>query len=385
MHQGLRKLSEPDAPPPAKPAAAKPGDKPASAAETKPAAEGNEPGGSNASNPPGSTPDPAAAAAAAGKKEKPNPWKMYEVEKAARAKAEQELQTIRTKAPKEADVQALTERATKAEKLANDLANEIRYHSYEKSPEFQNNFEKPYQDACRRALEDLKEVPILDPNTNESRAFTADDLAQFSFMSLAQAKEVADKVCPNFATEIMAARKEIRTLFDKRQSALNEWKDKGNERATQTAAQFKQQRAALAQEVQTHWQKANDELTAHPTRGEYFKPREGDEQWNSRLEAGYALADEAFKLNLLDRNLTPDQRAAAVKKYAAVRARAASWGPIRHQNDTLKARVAELEKELAAYKDSTPAAGGSQPAPAGGNGSGSATDRIHSGLRALAK
>jgi len=355
MHQALRKQAG-EEPPAAPPAAGKKDD---SAPQAAPKGAGEE-------SPPSPAPGAAEAAGEPGKKPKANPWKLYEAEKQARAELEQRFQEYRAKVPKDVDVAALTDRATKAEKQANDLANEIRYHVYEKSPEFQQQFQAPYEAAFRRNLDDLKEVPVKDPNTDQVRAFTGDDLAQLSFMTLGQAKEVANRLFPDFADDVLAARKEIRALWDKRQGALNEWKDKGGERAKQATETFQRQRSDLARSVQETWTAANEELVNHETRGEYFKPRDGDQEWNSRLEAGYKLVDQAFAVNLLDPNLKPEDRAAAVKRYAAARARAASWGPLRHENEQLKVRVAELEKELKAFKDTTPPAGGSQARPGEG-------------------
>lgn len=348
------------------------------ASPTAPAAAQPKPGEGGAEDSPptpgeGAAPEPppagqAPAAAPDKKGQKPNPWKLLDTEKAARAKVEQEFQEYRSKVPRDVDVKALSERAQKAEEAAAKLADEIRYHNYEKSPEFEREFHAPYVAAFRRAMDDLSEVTVADPTTGQARKLSEDDLAQLSFMPLTQAKETASRLFPDFADDIMAARKEIRGLWDKRQRALEEWKGKGAERAKQALEQQQKQRGELATAVKTDWEAVNTEMLADEKHGHFFRPREGDQEWNTRLEKGFKLADEAFAANLLDPAMTADQRKQAIRRYAAVRARAAGWGALRFENGKLQGRVKELEAELAKFKETVPPTGGTeagQNAPAG--------------------
>lgn len=369
MREALRQKAGTEAEPTPKPAAPKKTDSPAPAAvEPKPGEGGAEdsppaPGQgapAAAGTPPAAAPDKKGA--------KPNPWKLLDAEKAARGKVEQEFQEYRSKVPRDVDVKALSERAQKAEEAAAKLADEIRYHNYEKSPEFQQQFQEPYVAAFRQAMSDLSEVTVQDPTTGQVRKFTDDDLAQLSFMPLTQAKETATRLFPDFADDIMAARKEIRGLWDKRQRALEEWKGKGAERAKQALEQQQRQRGELATAVKTDWEAFNAGMLANEQYGHLFRPREGDPEWNSRLEKGFKLADEAFAANLLDPDMKPEDRKKAVERYAAVRARAAGWSALRYENGKLQGRVKELEAELAKYKETVPPAGGTdagQAAPAG--------------------
>jgi uncharacterized protein (DUF2132 family) len=336
-----------------------------------PEGEGSPPTDPSSQQPTGTAPAP--------DKKKANPWKLLDAEKAARAKVEAEYQEFRAKIPQAAEVETLSKRASEAEALAKQLADEIRYHNYEASPEFKEKFHAPYEAAFRRAMSDLSEVAITDPQTNQPRPFTGDDLAQLAFMSFTEAKAAALRLMPDFAEDVMQARKEIRTLWDQRQTALKEWKDKGSTRQQQLADQYKKANETLSTEVRTVWEKSNSEITSHPTRGEYFKPREGDTEWNARLENGFKLADETMAVNLKDPKLSPQARAEAIKKYAIVRARAAGWGPLRYQNETLRSQVAELKKELDQYKGSTPSAGGTTTTP-GRFVPSSARERIHAEL-----
>jgi hypothetical protein len=92
-------------------------------------------------------PETPAAAATVDPKKKVSPWKVADEykEKATKAElraiaAEKELEAIRQGSyPKE-----VTERLTKAEARAKELEDEIRFVSYEKSPEFKEKFHDPY-------------------------------------------------------------------------------------------------------------------------------------------------------------------------------------------------------------------------------------------------
>lgn len=372
MRDALRKrAAEGDEPKPDRKPATPPSTTAPAATQPKPGeggAEDSPPTPGEAATP--ETPPAGQAPAAAPDKKgaKPNPWKLLDAEKAARGKVEQEFQEYRSKVPRDVDVKALSERAQKAEEAAAKLADEIRFHNYEKSPEFQQQFQEPYVAAFRQAMSDLAEVTVTDPTTGQARKFTDDDLAQLSFMPLTQAKETATRLFPDFADDIMAARKEIRGLWDKRQRALEEWKGKGAERAKQAFEQQQKQRGELATAVKTDWEAVNTEMLADENHGQFFRPREGDQEWNTRLEKGFKLADDAFAANLLDPAMTPEQRKQAIRRYAAVRARAAGWGALRFENGKLQGRVKELEAELARYKETVPPTGGTsagQTAPAG--------------------
>ena len=110
---------------------------------------------------------------------------------------------------------------------------------------------------------------------------------------------------------------------------------------------------------------------------------EGDEEANTRLKKGFEIADRAFSVNPLDPKLTPEQRQEVVRLHSAVRNRAAAFGKLVYQNEKLAAKAAELEAELAKYKNAQPGAGephGQQAA----TGPHSAKESVMADLRKLA-
>ena len=74
------------------------------------------------------------------------------------------------------------------------------------------------------------------------------------------------------------------------------------------------------------------------------------------LEKGAKLADAAFAAN---QSVPPEKRA---QLAATIRNRAAAFDRLKLQNDRLKAKLADMEKELEAYNKSAPAGGEGAPA-----------------------
>jgi hypothetical protein len=333
--------------PPAKPAA-KPSEKPATAQvpDEAPTPDPNEP------------PAPATAQPTAEPGKKVSPWKLYEAEKTARAAVEKQLQDMKASIVPEAERKTLTERMTATEKRNAELEEHIRFVDYQKSSEFQAKYQQPYQAAWKRALSELGELTLTDPNTQQPRRLVADDILQLVNLPLQQAREIADATFGVFATDVMAHRKEIRSLFDQQAAALDEAKKNGVTHWKQAQEQFQRNAAEMAEQIQQTWTKVNEDALADPKMAEYFKPKEGNEEWNQRLSKGYALADRAYKEDPRAPNLTPEQRISAIKRHAAVRNRAAGWGPLKWENGQLKKAIKELESDLAKYKGSTPTAGG---------------------------
>jgi hypothetical protein len=128
----------------------------------------------------------------------------------------------------------------------------------------------------------------------------------------------------------------------------------------------------------------NDRAIKDEANAEYFKPREGDDEWNTRLERGFKLVDEAYKSDPRNPQLTPQQRADVIEKHAAVRFRAAGFGPLKYQAQQLRKQVEELKSELAKYKTAQPSPVAETPT-ATANGSTSAWNRLRGDLQKIAR
>lgn len=305
-----------------------------------------------------------------GKSKKANPWKLYDTEKQARASAEAEVQRLKSSVVPEQERTAIMERVTKAEARAKELEDHIRFVSYEKSTEFKDQYQAPYEAAWKRATSELSEIAIVDPISQQQRAVTSQDILELVNLPLGKAREVADEVFGKFADDVMAHRKEIRGLFEKQNQALDEAKKNGGQRDQQNREAFQRRTAEVSGFVQKTWKEANDEFLKDPVNGEYFKPKtvkEGQQptpeesEWNEALERGFKLVDEAWGSNAMAPNLKPEERQAIIKKNAAVRNRAAAFGPLKRLAKRLESKIAKLEKDLEQYSGSTPGAGGSTP------------------------
>lgn len=378
MRQSLEKIAKPiegtdDRPPAPAPKAA---DKPAGDEPPAPAPDPNAPP-ADPNAPPAPTAEPKG-------KERVSPWKLFEQEKAARAKAEKEIQDLKASIVPEAERKTLVEKMQATEKRAQELEEHIRFVDYRKSAEFQEKYEVPYQKAWSRAMGELGQLTVTDPGTQQPRAVTSEDILELVNLPLQKAREVADAVFGPFANDVMGHRKEIRNLFDAQASALEDAKKNGSERIKQAQEFLSKQNEELRAHIETTWNKLNEEALADPKVSEYFKPREGEEEWNQRLAKGFELADRAFKENPNNPKLTPEQRISAIKRHVALKNRAAGWGPLKWENGQLKTQLAELKAELEKYKGSEPTAGGTRT-PANGSGPVSGMDRIRQGLQKIAR
>lgn len=326
-----------------------------------------------------------AAPAVPDKKPKINPWKLLDEYKEARKKAEAEVAELRKLVPNEKDRRDELERLKQYEARAKELEEEIRYVNYTKHPEFQEKYQKPYEKAWATAMEDLKELTVTDPETDETRPIQPQDILDLVNMPLGKARELANTVFGDFADDVMAHRKEIRSLFDRQAEALNEVKKAGDIRDRERRELFQRQATEFNKFVSEVWKQANEEALKHEQFGKLFQPEEGDDEGNERLKKGFELVDKAFAENPADPNLTTEQRVAVIKRHAAVRNRAAAFGRLRYQNEKLSKRVSDLEAKLKQYESSTPSPSSSNAPMTATLPSGSARAAMMAELHKLAK
>ena len=305
-----------------------------------------------------------------GKPAKVSPWKLLDIEKKAHATAEAEVQRLKSSILPENDRTALTERVTKAEARAKELEDHIRYVDYSKSQEFIEKYDAPYRAAYNRAVDELGEIPVMDPQTQQPRAATAQDLQTLISLPLGEARALAKEVFGDFADDVMGHRKEIKALLDQRAHALDEARQNGELREKQRQEQRERQASQVNEFARTTFQNVNKQILDDATIGAFFKPftpPEGqrptaeEAEWNARLEKGFQLVDTYWAKHPMAPGLTEKQREDIIGKHAAIRLRAAAFGPMRYRIEALSAQVAALQKELKQYAASTPGAGGSIP------------------------
>lgn len=319
-------------------------------------------------------------------KEKPNPWKLMEQYKSKSSQLEKELAEIKSKEIPEKEREDLRAAMKKFEERNKELEDEIRYVNYEKSSEFKEKYQQPYEKAWEVAIAELSEIPVTDPQNGNVRAADSNDLWELVNMSLGPARARANEVFGDFADDVMAHRKEIKKLLETRAMALKEAKTNGAKREETQLKERQMAESASTTVIKETWDKWDKHAQNHEKWGKYFVPVDGDQEGNSRLAKGYQLVDRAFSDDIRNPNLNSDQRSQAIQRLVAVRNRAAAFSRLVYQNDQLQSKLDAMSKELEEFKKSTPDTAGSQQPDGSRPGlRSSAQDAVFAALRKYAK
>ena len=359
----MERFADPDEDEPKPPGAPKAPAKPAAKAAAKsddpaedPEAEGEEqPPTEEEGKPAEEKVDAEGKPVAPEKPGKTSPWKLVESYKKSNAQLQQEIAQLRTsmkpgELPKEHQ-----ERFAAIEARNKELEDEIRYVNFSKSKEFVDNYQKPYEQAWANAISDLKELVITNDD-GTSRTATAHDLMALANMPLGQARQTAKAWFGDSADDVMSHRRAIRELSEKQNKALEDSKTTGSEREQQRTAEMQAKQKARAEEHAKVWNAINEEAVA---KYEYLRPVEGETDRNEKLEKAVKFVDQTLKANL-NQAKTQEERDQILKAHAAVRNRAIGFSVLKHENVSLKAKLAELEKALAEFQESEPANGDSR-------------------------
>lgn len=383
MRQALRNKSKPTNAPAAQPPASQsettqppPADKP-QPGQAPPAGEQSEETGQPQEQP--SAPDKPGE-----KGGKVSPWKLVEQYKTRLSSMEKEIADLKTSGVAEEAKKKYLTQIEELKKEKDRYEEEIRFLDYTKHPEFKKQYQAPYEAAWKRAISELGEIPVVDPQTGNTRQATGDDLLALVNMPLGKAREIADQVFGTFANDVMQHRKEIRSLFEAQNQALQEAKAKGVQREKQQQELQEKQATEIKDFITENWKKANAEAATDTKVGRFFTPEEGDQEGNQRLAKGFELVDRAWNESPTDPNLTPEQRASVIRRHAAVRNRAAAFGKLVLMLGKLQSERDAIAKELEGYKSSTPPAGGTTTQSTSSAPT-SARERIYGELRKLAK
>lgn len=291
-------------------------------------------------------------------KTKVSPWKLLDQFKGRLTAAEKENIELKERLSKLPDLTRLEG----TEKRNKELEEEIRYQNYAKSQEFSEKYQKPYEEAWTKAVSDLGELEVLAEDGSVARKATASDLISLARMPLGEARKLANQMFGDSASDVMMHRQKIRDLSDAQNKALDDARKTGDERQVKSAEMHK----AITAEVATLWQKFNAE---DGEKYEFLKSKEGDDEWNGRLDKAKAMADSAFSQNATDPSLTPEQRTKVIRAHAALRNRAIAYSPMKLQIARLQAQLKERDEKLKQFEDSAPTGGSAgatngQPQPA---------------------
>ena len=296
-----------------------------------------------------------------GESKKVSPWKLVDQFKKKALEAEQRALELEKLVLPEDQRNAITERVTKAEQRAKELEDEIRYVNYAKSDEFKQKYQQPYERAWQRAMSELQGTTFQDTN-GQQQTFDVPHMMELVQMPLKKAREMANSLFGDLANDVMNHRNGLKEMLDQQTAALDEARKTGAEREGQKRNEFQSFMAQNSAKAKADWESFNKEIQDHPEHGEFLKPKEGNDEWNSIIEKGVEFAKKAFSVNIMDPRMTPEQRREAVKQQAALYNKAVAYGPLRYEVKNLRKQLAEREAELKQYKETTPATGGSAPA-----------------------
>lgn len=286
---------------------------------------------------------------------KESPWKLVDTYKKKTVQLETELAELK----KHASPQNLEERKQIEEKLTQrearlkELEDEIRYVNYSKSEEYKTKYEKPYSDAWAKAVSELSELNVLKPDGSE-RPATAQDMLELCNLPTGEARKRANELFGDSAQDVMDHRKALKGLYEEQQKALDDMKKNGAEREKTKREEFLKKIQTSQTETAQIWEQANKQAME---KQEYLRPREGDEEYNTKLTKAYEFVDAALKGNANDPKLSPEDRKAVIERHAALRNRAVMYTPLKMEVSRLKTQLSEAQAKLKQYEGSVPTSG----------------------------
>lgn len=277
-----------------------------------------------------------------------------------------ELEKIKTAQPTEhPEVKTLTEQVESLRKEKAKLEEEFRYVSYEKSPEFAQKFQAPFDTAWNRGRQMIARLKTVDASGNTVAA-TAEQFDGLMEQYLRDPEAAAAKLDEMFgprASLITPHMLEVEKAGMAINSAIDEFRKSGAEREKQ----WHETSAKVAKEISDHWATAIKPESVPDQWKPYVLPKGVDKDGNPLDQEGdemiaKALAqyDKAANENARNPNLTKEQRQAVLGRAAALRNKAAAFPRLIRDLKQRDTRIAELEKQLAGFQSSEPGAGGAK-------------------------
>lgn len=373
--------------------AAKPAAKPAAKVTDKPVVKPEEakvdetaPKPEEGKEPPPTKPDEPPKPALENKPKKPADFLREELDKTKKERDTLKAEVAKAKpAVAEApEYKSLQEKHEKLIKEHSKLQEDLRFTAYERSPEFKDKFETPFNEAYAHGRSKVAALKVTDPGTGEPRPGKPEDFDAIMSLPEDQALEMIDSLFGSGSRGqiVTLARERVLEKFGARKAALEEAGKNLGEREKQTNEFY----TALNGEVSKLWEKHTKAETIPEKHRKHLTPAEGDDVEKQKLEQGYQQVDRTAKENARDPNLTPEQREGIIGRAAAMRNRAAAYPLLVHRITAKDARIAELEAELKSFKDSEPGAGDGDSAAGDDTGPAAGTmDSVMANLEKRAK
>jgi hypothetical protein len=280
--------------------------------------------------------------------------KRYESENKTLKTQLADLETRRTEwEAKGRDTEKLSQRITELESHIADRDKRIYALNVSESPDFKEKFVKPFDDNVRYAAEIVAglEVPTAtDPDTGEVTAVRKADfnndfvpIYQMASKNLTEARKMAKATFGEDAQTVLNHVQELQRLDRARNVKLKELQDSAKDEQAKEHAHQQQEKDFIAKA----WRDYNADIAEKNP--EYFQPdpkdKERAEIWNKAI----GLVDSRHN----NKALTLPQQILA---DAQIRHRAAGYAVVRYDLTKARERIAELEGEIAQYKNGGPGA-----------------------------
>jgi len=282
---------------------------------------------------------------------------------------ERELNELKSKPPTPADDPEKKRLATRLE----ELEQEIRYVNYEKSTEFKEKFQQPYNDKAKALTAEAQEL-IVETESGARNLTPQEFWGVVSAPSVNEAVMAAKALFPDDPTKanlVLGWRKEITGAWKAMEQAKAEYKVKGAEREKEMALKKEQERTQTeTQKKQADearmmkWREANEVAFKNETLKDLFQAAEDDSKGKELLTKGLKAADRAFGVgdrdaegNLLGDDGKPLDEDSLIALHSGVRNKAGAFNYVAYKLRSSVAKIAELEKQLEQYKKSEPGVG----------------------------
>lgn len=250
-------------------------------------------------------------------------------------------------AQQQGDTKALTEEVARLRKQLDSSEGELKTTRYERSQEYKDKYETPYQNAVKNAYAETQELLVAVPNPDNpdspgERQANTQDFDEVYNLPLGPATKLAKQKFGDAAGIVLS---HVKAIKDARKAAVGAIQEHAGK-----AKEFEQQQVAQQRVQQEGRDRMFSDALTNLTEKypDLFGQRDGDSKWNEAITKGKTMADLAFS----DRKtLTPAQ---SVILDAQIHARVTGYGALKQAYDASKADVARLTKELEAIRSSAP-------------------------------
>ncbi len=265
--------------------------------------------------------------------------KEYETRLAER---ESKLKEYETKPPQ--DNKPLLEKLATLEKENNDFKEELKFTNYIKHPEFNEKYQKPYNEAWTKAVREIEQLQVAQED-GTTRPATPQDILALANSPLSTLDERAESMFGRSAARVIRHVERIRDLAEAQEKAIADAKVLGSEREKKTKLEQEQANA----EVATILNKTNADLvTKYP---KWFGSDPADPEGNAVFNKSMQYVDQVFQG---DPSLPKETR---ISRMAVIRNKAANHDRLALHLKNANAQIKELQESLKDFENSEPEGG----------------------------